>query len=210
MEPMEAHAHFLDRLREHVPHLHLVHRDTASSSRLTATGVAAGVGGGLVLAAPLLIYDWGKASHSALELPMAVAGWLFGLDHFARNGYHWWPIVIGGLFLLAYSSVLGVAFAGLADRVYRVRTLAGSLMLGAVWSFASSMLFWYMLLPIARDGAPFRITAAASGEFVGPNWVWVLGFALSGLATGVAYRALAARGTTQAAAPAANAPQQAA
>jgi hypothetical protein len=151
-----------------------------------------------------------KASHSALELPMAVTGWLFGLDHFARNGYHWWPIVVGALFLLAYWSVLGVAFAGLADRVYRVRTLAGSLMLGAVWSFASFMLFWYMLLPIARDGAPFRITAAATSEFVAPNWVWILGFALSGLATGLAYRALAARGTTQAAAPAPTAPQQAA
>jgi hypothetical protein len=210
MEPMEAHAHFLDRLREHVPHLHLVHRETASSSRLTAVGVAAGVGGGLVLAAPLLIYDWAKASHSALELPMAVTSWLFGLDHFARNGYHWWPIVVGALFLLAYWSVLGLAFAGLADRVYRVRTLAGSVMLGAVWSFASFMLFWYMLLPIARDGAPFRITAAATSEFVGPNWVWILGFALSGLATGLAYRALAARGTTQAAAPAPTAPQQAA
>jgi hypothetical protein len=210
MEPMEAHAHFFDRLREHVPHLHLAPRETASSGRLTATGVAAGVGGGLVLAGPLLIYDWARASHSALELPMAFTGWLFGLNHFARNGYHWWPIVIGALFLLAYSSVLGVAFAELADRVYRVRALAGSLMLGAVWSFASFMLFWYMLLPIARDGAPFRMTAAAAGDFVAPNWVWILGFALSGLATGVAYRALAVRGTTQAAAPAATAPQQAA
>jgi hypothetical protein len=29
-------------------------------------------------AAPLVIYDWAKASHSALELPMAVTAWLFG------------------------------------------------------------------------------------------------------------------------------------
>jgi hypothetical protein len=210
MRRMEAHTHFFDRLREHVPHLHVVHRETTSSGRLTATGIAAGIGGGLVLAAPLAVYDWAKASHSALELPMAVFGWLFGLNHFARNGYHWWPIVIGALFLLAYWSVLGLAYAGLADRVYRVHTLAGSLMLGAVWSFASFMLFWYMLLPIARDGAPFRMTAAAAGAFVGPNWVWILGFALSGLATGACYRMLAARGATEAVAPTEAASQQAA
>src|SRR5438093_6151231 len=167
-ETMEAHAPLLNRLR-----LHAGHRET-TSSRLTAIGVSAGVGGGLVLGAPLVIYDWAKASHSALELPMAVSGWLFGLDHFARNGYQWWPIVIGALFLLAYWGVQGLAFAGLAERVYRVRTLSGSLVLGAVWSFASFMFFWYMLLLIARDGAPFRVTALAAGSFVAPNWAWIL------------------------------------
>jgi hypothetical protein len=207
---VEAHAHFLDRLRERVPHLHLVHRETTSSARLGAAGVAAGVGGGLVLAAPLVIYDWARAGHSALELPMAVTGWLFGLEHFARNGYHWWPIVIGALFLLAYWGVLGVAFAGLADRVYRVRTVAGGLALGAVWSFVSWMFFWYMLLPIARDGAPFRPTAQAAGAFVAPSWVWILGFALSGLATGVVYRALTAPSATRARSTTATPSQQAA
>jgi hypothetical protein len=206
---MEAHAHFLHRLRERVPHVHLVHRETTSSGRLAALGIAAGVGGGLVLSAPLVIYDWAKASHSALELPMAVTGWLFGLNHFARNGYHWWPIVIGALLLLAYCAVLGVAFAGLADRIYPMRTLAGSLMQGAVWSFVSFMFFWYMLLPIARDGAPFRLNAAA-GAFVAPNWVWILGFALSGLATSACYRALTAPSAAPATEATVAAPQQAA
>ena len=100
---------------------------------------------------------------------MAVTGWLFGLDHFVQNGYHWWPIVIGALFLIAYWALQGAALAGLADRVYRIRNLAGSLALGAVWSFASFMLFWYMLLPIARDGAPFRLTATAPGLFSSPQ-----------------------------------------
>jgi hypothetical protein len=185
---MEAHTHFFDRLRERVPHLDVDRR--AVSGRLSAIGITAGIGGLLVLAAPLVIYDWAKAGHSALELPMAVSGWLFGLNHFAQNGYHWWPIVIGTAFLLAYWGALGVAFAALEDRVYRVRTLAGSLLLGGVWSFVSFMFFWYMLLPIARDGAPFRQTAAATA-FVAPNWVWILGFALSGLATAACYRALA-------------------
>src|SRR5579885_3072929 len=151
---MEAHAHFLGRLREHVPHLRVVPRQATGAGRLTLTGAAAGIGGGLVLAAPLVLYDWAKASHSALELPMAVTGWLFGLDHFARNGYHWWPIVIGALFLLAYWSVLGVAFAGLADRVYRVHTLVGSLALGAVWSIGRSPPFWPPLPPTPRPRPP--------------------------------------------------------
>ena len=123
---MEAHAHFLDRIRGHAPHLQQVDRDESSSGRLMAAGIASGLVGGLILAVPLVIYDWAKASHSALELPMAVTGWLFGLEHFVRNGYDWWSIVIGALFLVAYWAAMGVVFAGLAERVYRVRTLAGS------------------------------------------------------------------------------------
>src|SRR5713226_7227756 len=138
-DAMEAHPQFLHRLREHVPHLHLTSREATSTGRLTMVGLASGVGGGLVMAAPLVIYDWVKASHSALELPMAVTAWLFGLDHYVRNGYHWWPIVTGALFLLAYWGIQGLAFAGIADRVYRVRTLIGSLTLGGVWSFVSFM-----------------------------------------------------------------------
>jgi hypothetical protein len=129
----------------------------------------------------------------------------FGLGHYTRNGYHWWPIVIGALFLLAYWGAHGLAFAGIADRVYRVRTLTGSLALGGVWSFVSFMFFWYMLLPIARDGAPFRMTAVAAGSFVAPNWVWILSFTLFGFTTGVCYRALRTRETTQ---PAAAMPTQ--
>jgi uncharacterized BrkB/YihY/UPF0761 family membrane protein len=154
-----------------------------------------------VLAAPLVVYDWAKASHSALELSMAVTAWLFGLDHYVRDSYHWCPIVVGALFLLAYTAALGLAFAGVADRVYRVRTLIGSLVTGVVWSFVSFVLFWYML-PIARDGAPFRVTAVAPGSFVGPNWILV--FTLSGLATGACYRALRMRETRERAAPTPN------
>jgi hypothetical protein len=193
---VEAHAHFLDRLREHVPRPHLVAREGPSSSRLTLAGITSGIAGGVMLAVPLIIYDWAKASHSALELPMAVTGWLFGLNHFAPNGYDWWPIVIGALFMIAFFGVSGLAYAAVAERVYHVRTVAGNLALGAVWSFVSFIFVWYMLLPIARDGAPFRETAAA-GAFVAPNWVWILGFALSGLATGVCYRMLRGRTAAQ-------------
>ena len=128
---------------------------------------------------------------------MAVSGWLFGLNHFARNGYHWWPIVIGALILLAYWAVMGTVYTGIADRVYRVRTLAGSVMLGAVWSFVSFMFLWYMLLPIAREGAPFRATADAAGSSVAPNWVWILGFTLLGFTTGLCWNAIRTRATTQ-------------
>jgi hypothetical protein len=197
---MEAHAPFLHRLRERVPHLQVTHRQATSTGRLMKVGLASGVAAGLVMATPLVVYDWAKARHSALELPMATSAWLFGLDHYVRNGYRWWPIVIGALFLLAYAGAQGLAFAGIADRVYRVRTLTGSLALGGVWSFASFMLFWYMLLPIAHDGAPFRATAGAPSSFVAPNWVWILGFTLSGFATGLGWNAMRTRATTQPAA----------
>jgi hypothetical protein len=86
-----------------------------------------------------------------------------------------------------------MAYAALAERVYRVRTFVGNLVLGAVRSFVSFMFFWYMLLPIVRDGAPFRETAIAADAFVAPNWVWILGFTVAGLATGVCYRMLIGR-----------------
>lgn len=206
---MEARADFLHRLRERVPHLHLTHTQAMETRRLTLVGLAAGLGGGLAMGAPLVVYDWAKSSHGALELPMAVTAWLFGLDHYARNGYHWWPIVIGALFLLACWGGQGLAFAGLADRVYHVRTPIGSLALGGVWSFASFMFFWYMLLPIARDGAPFRATALGAGSLVAPNWVWILGFTLLGFTTAVCYRALRARGREQPAAATSPQPQAA-
>jgi len=189
---MEARAEFLHRLREHVPHLHIAHR-RATSGRLATVGLLSGFAGGLAMGAPLVIYDWAKSGHSALELPMAVTAWLFGLDHFARNGYHWWPIVIGAALLLAYWSLTGLAFAGLADRVYGLRSMSGCLALGLAWSVVGFLFFWDMLLPIARDGAPFRVNTVAPGQFVAPNWTWILGFTLLGAATGACYRRLRTR-----------------
>lgn len=185
---MEARADFLHRLRGHVPHLQLAPRQAARSARLASVGVPAGLLGGLALLAPVAFYDWARTSHSALELPMAVTAWLFGLEHFAPNGYRAWPIVVGFAFMVGYWALHGLAFTALADRVYGVRSLGGSVALGAAWSFFSFMLFWYVLLPIARDGAPFRDLGA--GAFVAPNWVWILGFAVSGLATGLGYWAM--------------------
>jgi hypothetical protein len=203
---VEAHVHFPDRLRGRVPHEQSVRRET-STGRLIAAGAGAGLAGLVVLALPLVIYDWAKASHSALELPMAVTGWLFGLEHFARNDYLWWPIVVGALFAIAYCAVMGIAFAGLASRVYRIGSLAGALALGAAWSIVSFLFFWDMVLPIARDGAPFRVTAVEPAAFVAPDWVWILAFALSGLATGITYRLLA-RGAVAAPVQTAPAAQQ--
>lgn len=178
-----------------MPHLHLMPREAAGAESVTAIGAIAGVVGGVAMALPLVVYDWARDSHSLLELPMAATGWLFGLEYFGQNDYRWWPIVIGALFVLVFWITLGLAFAGLAERVYRIRTLAGALALGTAWSFASFMFFWYMLLPIARDGAPFRLTTA--GELVAPTWVWILGFTLSGLATGICYWALRRRAATR-------------
>ena len=64
--------------------------------------------------------------------------------------------MVGAVILAAYCAILGVAYAGLADRVYRVRSLAGGLALGAAWSIASFLFFWDMLLPIARGSGMGR------------------------------------------------------
>ncbi len=87
--------------------------------RRIGAGVSIGFVGALFMAAPLVIYDWVRAGHTALELPMAVSGWLFGLDHFVQNGYHWRAIVIGAVLLVAYWTLSGLAFAGLAEQLER-------------------------------------------------------------------------------------------
>jgi hypothetical protein len=153
-------------------------------------GLVAGILSGAVMAAPLVIWDWMKHAHLAVELPTATTSWLFGLDHFSHQTYRLWPIVVGVVLLAAYWAVSGIAFTGFADRVYHVTTLGKSLVAGAVWSVVNFLVFWYMLIPIARGGAPFRATAAAPGLFVAPNWVWILAFTLFGLACGLFYALL--------------------
>jgi hypothetical protein len=83
----------------------------------------------------------------------------------------------------------GLAYADTADRVYGLRSMSGCL----AWSVLSFLFFWDMLLPIARDGAPFRPSAVAPGQFVAPSWTWILGFTALGVATGACYRRLRMR-----------------
>jgi hypothetical protein len=165
----------------------------AERPTIAAAGIASGLIGGLVLGLPIVLYDWANGSHSALELPMAVTAWLFGLDRFDANGYDAWSIVIGALFLVLWWAISGLAYAALAERVYDVKSWAGSLSLGAAWSFVSFMLIWYMLLPIARDGEPFR-ELPGSAAFVAPNWIWILAYSAFGVATAVSFRLLRGSG----------------
>lgn len=156
---------------------------------LVAAGSLSGVVGGLALAVPLVIWDWASSTHRALELPMATTAWLFGLEHFSTDENLWWPIVLGSGLLLVYSLASGIAFAALADRVYGVASTAGLLVSGAVWGVVSFVFFWYVLLAIARDGAPFR-AAETLAPSTAPTWVWILGFALFGVVTGACFAAL--------------------
>ena len=191
-------------------------RDSAStetSRRSVARGEWVGVGlgsgllGGLALVVPVVLWDWARSGHRAFELPMAASAWLFGLEHFSHDRYLAWPLVIGVALLVGYSALSGLAFTGLADRVFGIAGPLGSLAAGFAWGFVSFIFFWDFLLPIARDGAPFR--AGTGAAFVAPNWVWILGFTLFGLVTGASYWALRtspARGEVTGERPTARAP----
>lgn len=168
---------------------------TLVAPRRVAAGVTVGLAGGALLALPVVLYDWAKAGHSALELPMAAAAWPFGLNHFAQNGYRWSPIVVGAVLIVAYAILSGLLFAGIADRVFSITTIEGSIAAGFAWGIASFMVFWYVVLAIARDGAPFRMTAASSA-MVAPTWVFILGFVAFGVVSGMVYRSLRERATT--------------
>jgi hypothetical protein len=128
---------------------------TRREQRTLAGGAVAGLLGGLALAVPVVIWDWASSSHRALELPMAVTAWSFGLVHFSHIENLWWPIVIGVALLAVYWAAVGVVFAALADRLFRPAEAARTIAAGAAWSFVSFIFTWYMLLPIARGGAPF-------------------------------------------------------
>ena len=156
-------------------------------------GAAAGILGGILMAIPLIIWDWVKTTHLALELPMGATAWVFGLNHFSHVTYHPGPIVIGFAFLGLYGIASGLAFTGLADRLYGITRLGPALVAGAAWAFVNFVFFWYMLLPIARDGAPLRVTPLAPLQFVAPNWVWILAWTIFGLATAVFYAVLRPR-----------------
>ena len=121
---------------------------------------------------------------------MAATAWLFGLVHFSQDENLWWPIVLGTAVLAVYWALSGVAFAALAHRFSRISHPAWTIAAGTAWGFVSFIFFWYMLLPVARDGAPFRATALDPLLFTAPNWVWILGFTLSGLVIAVSYAAL--------------------
>jgi hypothetical protein len=159
-----------------------------------AVGVGSGLLGGLAMAAPLVIWDWVRSGHMALELPMAATAWLFGLQHFSHDSNLAWPIVIGAVLFVAYWALSGLVFTTLAEAMPGIRRPVASVAAGFVWGFVSFVFFWDMLLPIARDGAPFRAPASAAlfvePTFVAPNWVFILGFVLMGLVTGASYAAL--------------------
>ncbi len=157
-----------------------------------AVGLGSGLLGGVALAAPIVIWDWVRSGHLALELPMAATAWLFGLQHFSHTQYLAWPLVIGIALLAGYAALSGIVFTGLADRVFGVTRPLASAAAGLAWAFVSFIFFWDMLLPIARDGAPFRAAPGAGHLFVAPPWVWILGFTLLGIVTGTFYSALRA------------------
>ena len=155
-----------------------------------AVGLGSGLLGGIALAIPIVIWDWTRSAHRAFELPLAATAWLFGLEHFSHDRYVAWPLVIGVALLAGYAVLSGLVFTGLADRIYGIARPFAGLGAGLAWSFVSFMFFWYMLLPIARNGAPFRSATGVVG--VAPNWVWILGFTLFGVVTGACYAVLRA------------------
>jgi hypothetical protein len=134
---------------------------------------------------------------------MAATAWVFGMSHFTQNGYEWGSIVVGMLLLAGYAIASGAIFGGIADRFLRLRTLPETIGAGFAWGFVSWLFFWYTLLPIAHDGAPFYSTVVTgavttplglvgivSAVSVAPIWVFVLAFAVLGLVTALAYAAL--------------------
>lgn len=154
-----------------------------TTGRLLVAGGIAGIVGGLAMGLTIVLWDWSNADHRTLELPMATTAWLFGLQHFSHDQSLWASIVLGSVLLLVYWLLSGFAYAALSDRVFMLASTTSLVVGGLIWGFVSYMFFWYFLIPIARDGEPFRLDVA-------PPWVWILSFTLLGIATGASYAAV--------------------
>jgi hypothetical protein len=188
---LATHAEITERPRRHAVGTGTVERpEPLRAIQWFEVGCVAGVLGGIALALPLILWDWLHSAHLALELPMATTAWLFGLGHFSHDTNLIGSIVVGFVLLGVYWAVSGLVFTGLADRLLGIATIGRSLAAGAAWSFVSFIFFWNMLLPIARDGAPFRAASVAPGLFVAPDWVWTVGFTALGLVTGAVYASM--------------------
>jgi hypothetical protein len=96
---METHADHRDHRYMRLPETTTRRTTGLTPAEWIETGVGAGILAGLVMTLPLLLWDWAKPSHLALELPTAATAWLFGLQHFSHQTYHFWPIVLGFAFL---------------------------------------------------------------------------------------------------------------
>jgi hypothetical protein len=188
---LATHAEITKRPRRHAVEARSLERPhPLRAIQWLEVGCVAGVLGGIALALPLILWDWVHAGHRALELAMATTAWLFGLAHFSHSTYFIGSIVVGFVLLGVYWAVSGLVFTGLADRLLGIATIGKSLAAGAAWSFVSFIFFWNMLLPIARDGAPFRAASVAPGLFVAPDWVWTVAFTAFGLVTGAVYASM--------------------
>jgi len=138
----------------------------ALSARSKAVVAAAvGVAGGLGLAVPIVLYGCFNAGHSALELPMAATAWLFGLGHFAQNGYQWGSIVVGILLLAVYTVAHGAVFDAVADRFAvsadavrdsRSRTRLGLRQLAVLLVHAAADRPWWCSVPCGCSIEPVR------------------------------------------------------
>jgi hypothetical protein len=153
-------------------------------------GVVSGLVGGVALLAPIVLWAWNAAGHGAFDVFMAPTAWLFGLQHYSQTGYLGWSTLLGIVLTVVYVVGSGLVFTALADRVYGIHGAVGSLGAGLAWAFVSFIFFWYMLLPVAKGGAPFRATLTAPELFVAPTWTWILGFTLLGVVSGACYWAL--------------------
>jgi hypothetical protein len=188
---LATHAEITERSRRHAVGAKSLERPhPLRAIQWLEVGCVAGVLGGAALALPLILWDWVHAGHRALELPMATTAWFFGLDHFSHSTYFIGSIVVGFVLLGVYWAVSGLIFTGLADRLLGIATIGKSLAAGAAWSFVSFIFFWNMLLPIARDGAPFRAASVAPGLFVAPDWAWTVAFTAFGLVSGAVYASM--------------------
>jgi uncharacterized membrane protein YagU involved in acid resistance len=153
--------------------------------RILLVGAAAGVAGGLAMAAVEMIYGWASSAHTAWDAPMGIWADIGGLNHFGRPVDHIGPIVLGIGGHMLNAIFVGVVFVALV-RLLRYPTAAP--VLGAAFGAGLWALQRYVLLPINTPEDKLFTTATIS-----PPWVWWLAHLALGTTIGLVYLLLEPR-----------------
>ena len=149
------------------------------TKRSLLVGTAAGVAGGVAMAAVEMIYGWASSAHTAWDAPMGIWAYIGGLNHFGRPIDHIGPIVLGIGGHMLNAIVVGVVFVALV-RVLRYPTAAP--VLGAAFGAGLWALQRYVLLPISTPEDKLFTTGTIS-----PPWVWWLAHVALGTTIGLVY-----------------------
>lgn len=87
--------------------------------------------------------------------------------------------VLGAIGHMMNSAILGIAFAFIAAKVFRLSGMTEAILAGTAFALVVMAIMWTVLLPLSPNGTIVKDSAAL--------WIWVLGHVAYGMTGGLLY-----------------------